>query len=1796
MKQSNFYKRVILYNQQGNPDTVYVFTGTEEQIRHEELFRDIELNKFKLENTKIIQVNALISQDDSIRNIKKKILHVMNQKNLALEEMYLFYRDVEKHIEPRQFYQQVTNKGKNKLFGRHFGQILMNCGFEEKNTQNVPYKNEYYYSDIVSFNITEINLYKPLGFVFSDFYDYNFSGNPFQVLQTEQVTFENYGNILMMVENELLLNFFQGNTLHLICAEPLLHYCNDNNLDSEYMLSLYYPLLKGVTNLDNLPSQRGKLIQKNKQFLKAPVFQHFDNLALLYNIDRTNEKGIEGGIQYMKLTLFSKHKIVLPLETIFKSVHCDKYIAAIKFNPGKKKENVFRIYTTQSTKTGERIPSISKSNILHVSKSTHRANTVTYFVFDSNFTLTFTLDKESNFNIEFMGNQPTSQKKVTSYIKKHYQNISENLNSILLQSGFHLPAFVSLEDPSVHIEDIHYGISFPNKEQFDFKKCNSLFSEIFKVVDKTNKNKINLNYTRVENYKQMEAIDKELYDNYKKHSNPQKMIDTLMENYQYDTKKAVTVVNEFFQNFIKIRGKNRNYKNHGISNPGFPTIMSFTPFESIVSFTFKHITSIFYIPYLELYIDSLRRILYEASSISIDQEIITKRCSMKIKDIEDTDAEIVITPDTGIPDIVPVTFVSESEPLEFNEEKAEPESGIFFDDDDEEGDEDEEGGEGDQAMEEGDDDFIFFDDDDDDDEMMGGANALDNTSLQRPNPFADRLQKREPQLIMTEKTGKFDTYSRLCPTSRIPIILTDEEKQAIDKDFPNSYSESMTYGTDPEKQYHYICPRYWCLLTNKSITQEEVDSGRCGKIIPQNSKSIPEGHYVYEFTSKSHIDGNGKFIQHTPGFLKSNKIPQGANVPCCFKKAVKKQADKQPPSHYIIGFDSFPIPDNRLAFLPPALTSLLQIDYSTVVDKKRPSLLTKNSVTILRNGCEISENKSFVGILAKIMKFAYNTPTDTTISQFCKHLVNYITIDDFIMYNNGSLVSQFKNASNKIKHPDLTKYQQSNLYKSVVADKENTSAHDFFNEAIIAFENFQKSLLDDNSKIDHTVLWDVVCHPRQRIFPEPYNLIIFEVNQQDVTNNVNILCPSSSYSSNIFDPARRTIMILKQDNYYELLTHVVIENKPTPTKYGSFSMKGKQAFPKMKEILKVILQNAKNRCMPLPSLPKEYRYIKNHDAETIVAKLLNKKYVIDSQVINYQGKVIALMVRRDEDEAKPFYLPTYPSSIIYDSEKLLPEKKLAVEEDAIRDKNNFLIGSAFENSYKYPVRTIDDELWHDYKYTKQHLRDLYDTDNTIYSKPILKALEGGLVVGIITQTNQFIPIVPPQQNIDDDLDTIHESNLLAADKELILKTNGNPERMQVTQDIVLESKFYNAFRNIVRNLLHDIQNIEFLEKVRFYIDETRYYYKHKIKKVFAIISQLIEEHVVFAEYDKNVLSRLEDIHTCFNNPNEKDYCILQDDTHKFQIPMNNLISGKSNQTTYLNRISDELVRNQDVSQFLMNDDNVLRIPESSYQVNDDEFILLQSLIQTQHFDNLQPFSTNTYSKLNVYNTAKPAITQYYSNAVTEKREVESTSDLDYSCISVNRIHYQITHKWKKHLPANTNEIEFKNDAACSFGVLQYLIKRNHNLDMSNDDIKNILVEQYNSYSNNYLVNIIRLLEDQGKKKLMKHVKQQKVTLEFVIKSDKYFISDLDILMIANKTRIPIVLYANDNMITIDNTPHKFIAIGGSNINDAFNFIYSENKHSSYRLVSEPMKFSQLIDFKGSTAISAMEDILVNVSI
>ena len=120
-------------------------------------------------------------------------------------------------------------------------------------------------------------------------------------------------------------------------------------------------------------------------------------------------------------------------------------------------------------------------------------------------------------------------------------------------------------------------------------------------------------------------------------------------------------------------------------------------------------------------------------------------------------------------------------------------------------------------------------------------------SLSNPNPFYKRLESRDPKLFKTEIDKKFSAYSRICPSHirRQPVILTDKEKEEIDKNHAGSYDKAIKYGTSKENEFWYICPRYWSVADGVSLTEEQVKSGKYGKIIPHNAKKISEGENIY---------------------------------------------------------------------------------------------------------------------------------------------------------------------------------------------------------------------------------------------------------------------------------------------------------------------------------------------------------------------------------------------------------------------------------------------------------------------------------------------------------------------------------------------------------------------------------------------------------------------------------------------------------------------------------------------------------------------------------------------------------------------------------------------------------------------------------------------------------------------------------------------------------------------------------------------------------------------------------------
>ena len=165
----------------------------------------------------------------------------------------------------------------------------------------------------------------------------------------------------------------------------------------------------------------------------------------------------------------------------------------------------------------------------------------------------------------------------------------------------------------------------------------------------------------------------------------------------------------------------------------------------------------------------------------------------------------------------------------------------------------------------------------------------------------------------------------------------------------------------------------------------------------------------------------------------------------------------------------------------------------------------------------------------------------------------------------------------------------------------------------------------------------------------------------------------------------------------------------------------------VKEILNLIKLTRKKYCHPLPSMPKKYNFKRNLQLLEIMRILKLHHYQIEGQVLNYRNKVIGVRVKKHDDQPILF-VPCFPSPIIKDL------------------KTNYM---------------DDIEIWLDYEQTRNRLSVISsETDGKILSRPVIQIMEDGLVVGLLTETNQFVQVNPPvTPNSGDKLPNIVKHNI-----------------------------------------------------------------------------------------------------------------------------------------------------------------------------------------------------------------------------------------------------------------------------------------------------------------------------------------------------------------------------------------------------------------------------------------------------
>jgi hypothetical protein len=1386
-----------------------------------------------------------------------------------------------------------------------------------------------------------------------------------------------------------------------------------------------------------------------------------------------------------------------------------------------------------------------------------------------------------------------------SIIKATVNPVLRVIKEQVEQSGFQMVLFSKLYHPQIELINLEYFAQIAITRNIEIKQMIRCISSAFNEIEGSLKKGIVLRYKRVGNYNDMSSQDAYITEMMNKRQNDRDIIQGLRDNYMMSETDARAKLSAMLsslqtQHVSRFRGGAIRIKN----NPGFLTKFTKGAFNNIITIEIANINNILFLPALHIYIDSIIRIYQDPRTTDIPYDKITELCagtgagrvsapssaapaapgprpeSTIDSFAQDSRTEAVIgnvrqsdkeEPIDLMDEIVHVPVAASAAPLVFGfeVETSSKEEGIDLfdllqgDDDDDDGDEDgddgDDGGGGGAAHGGG----------------GGGAAAKKGTAaaaaaaaaadpevdedlsdltgmeLANPNPFSKRIQERDPIIHLNEDVGKFNAYSRSCPWNvrRQPVILTSEEKARIDREHPDSYSHSITYGSEPSKQYHYICPRYWSLKHNTSLTEEEVKSGKYGSVIPQKAKKIPAGANVFEFTDdKYHVDDKGNYKQHYPGFLKKDAHPKGLCVPCCFAQWDKPSQTSRrqecetkqhetlrtettttttavtappvsegeapigalspppppPPvstepvrinemkDDRILSSDKFPLENNRWGYLPLQVQKFLFSDSRNCQISLKNTAIKKDTPCLLRRGVETNNHQSFVSAMAYYYKesiglektTATTTTTTTstaatkkqsrsafqetiassitaasagaglslkdriaktiaesiqkqsaqisasiqptaaigeeyhsddetpvamtprpstaaaaaaaaattapprsmaenasvpTIREMRNIIIQSLDIDLFITLQNGTLTDVFYNPKKEVR--DITR-------KYAAAQISRTLPPESFARICNAYENFIAYLDDDASIIDHTYLWDIVSRPNEKLFKNGNNIILIHIPDDDITNNVQVICPTNAYSGEVFDVNRKTIILMKRDTYYEPIYLFESKSNGKFSVLGRFAIKSKTLMPKIKHVIENIRDLYFSYCRLHASQPREYRYKMNQPAAVIAKIVRDAGFEIIAQVLNFNGKVIGLQISQTVTTTRlntaaivkktntrktwKGVIPTAVSAPLAATATTAAPKMILMDDDA----------ELWTMSYRETVDFLETVAHHTKKTTKKE----------VYCRAKVKVVEDGLVVGIITETNQFIQVnidKDPQLNQDDGIPTITEGNHLVADKEIATTaTSGDAAvdktRERYVRNIRLETNFYNVFRNTARNILNRPDNKRTKDDIEKIIASPFMIYQNKLSQIIAQMKRMLGKYVSFIKYSKETLKMVGEISGCITSDDEtcgkKSYCLKESGGFcKLLLPERNLMYPDiDNEVAYFGKLSDEMIRYERVKLFMFEPTKYLSFQDRKYDLRDDEIILLETFITQEYFENMAPADANPYVFQTNFYTVAPS--------------------------------------------------------------------------------------------------------------------------------------------------------------------------------------------------------------------------------
>lgn len=425
------------------------------------------------------------------------------------------------------------------------------------------------------------------------------------------------------------------------------------------------------------------------------------------------------------------------------------------------------------------------------------------------------------------------------------------------------------------------------------------------------------------------------------------------------------------------------------------------------------------------------------------------------------------------------------------------------------------------------------------------------------------------------ESGKRRDYASLCGwvDRRQPVVITEEEKQHMDKKYPKAYNGYVKTGSteELEQKHYYICPKVWCPKSRVAIPADMYKE--------KKDKSCPgENEEPIVFESKSYWGLEDKALdrEHFPGFLDKHTRSDGLCLPCCFKlepkegnrnkqrqelcvlksqqqkdKVQEVNVDEVGTEKYIKSDSYFPLEIGRFGLLPKDLHVFLGKN-NCGQRHNGTGLMNEKTDCYLRRGI-FHGNQSFIHCIISTM----DNPNISSYQDFMNLISLKLNIYQFMSLENGKILKLFIDNSRNIYGKDFTEFRtwfldqteyitKFNLLKvkkelqgmSKFENIKSSQYKDILREFMIyySYKNFVEYMNNADIEKDHKILLDFINLSTDWLNIKEYNYVVIDADQR--TGKVYIDCSLNRDTRNFVNKKSPFVMLIKQNKYYEPLYYV----------------------------------------------------------------------------------------------------------------------------------------------------------------------------------------------------------------------------------------------------------------------------------------------------------------------------------------------------------------------------------------------------------------------------------------------------------------------------------------------------------------------------------------------------------------------------------------------------------------------------------------------------------------------------------